>query len=184
MKVIVGLGNPGKKYEKTRHNAGFIVIDELAKKLGCTSFTDKFKAKVCETFVGSEKVILIKPQTYMNLSGESVSAVVDYYDIYLDDLLVITDDKDMEVGQLRIRLKGSSGGQNGIKSIIQHLGTQEFSRLKVGIGSHPHMNAADYVMGKIDEEVAIDKAVDAAYDFCSGKDMLSIMNVYNMKGNS
>lgn len=184
MKVIVGLGNPGKKYEKTRHNAGFQVIDALADKLSCTSFTDKFKAKICETFVGSEKVILVKPQTYMNLSGESVVAVMNYYDVFLEDLLVISDDKDLETGSLRIRLKGSSGGQNGIKSIIQHLGTQEFARLKVGIGSHPNMTAADYVMGKMDDDVAIQKARDAAYDFCSGKDMLSIMNVYNTKGNS
>ncbi|QIK69076.1 aminoacyl-tRNA hydrolase [Erysipelothrix sp. HDW6C] len=181
MKIIVGLGNPGKQYEKTRHNAGFITIDKVAKALGVSVTTKKFKALIAETFVRGEKVILVKPQTYMNLSGESVREIVDYYDAYPEDIIVISDDKDLDVGILRIRTKGSSGGQNGIKSIINHLGTQEFTRIKVGIGKNPLINTADYVMGKIDEETAIDRAAQAILDIIEGKEVLELMNIYNVK---
>lgn len=181
MKIIVGLGNPGKQYEKTRHNAGFITIDKVAKALGVSVTTKKFKALIAETFVRGEKVILVKPQTYMNLSGESVREIIDYYDAYPEDIIVISDDKDLDVGILRIRTKGSSGGQNGIKSIINHLGTQEFTRIKVGIGKNPLINTADYVMGKIDEETAIDRAAQAILDIIEGKEVLELMNIYNVK---
>ncbi len=181
MKIIVGLGNPGKQYEKTRHNAGFITIDKVAKALGVSVTTKKFKALIAETFVRGEKVILVKPQTYMNLSGESVREIVDYYDAYPEDIIVISDDKDLDVGILRIRTKGSQGGQNGIKSIINHLGTQEFTRIKVGIGKNPLINTADYVMGKIDEETAIDRAAQAILDIIEGKEVLELMNIYNVK---
>lgn len=182
MKIIVGLGNPGSKYEKTRHNAGFIVIDHLAKRLDVTVKTLKFKALVGETFVMHQKVILVKPQTFMNLSGEAVGAVMDYYGANIEDLLVISDDKDLDVGALRIRQKGSSGGQNGIKNIIQHLGTQEFARVKVGIGSNARIATADYVMGQLDGDAAIASASDAAFDFINGNDVLELMNRYNGKG--
>lgn len=181
MKVIVGLGNPGKKYERTRHNAGFITIDLVAEKLGVKINTKKFKAEIAEVFVRGEKVLLVKPQTYMNLSGESVRAIFDFYNVTEEDLLVITDDKDLDVGFIRFRPKGSSGGQNGIKNIIAHLGTQEFARVKVGIGSNPLIPTVDYVLGKIDEDTAVLKARDAVIDFIEGVDTLELMNRYNSK---
>lgn len=182
MKIIVGLGNPGKNYEKTRHNAGFITIDNVASRLGVTITNNKFKAKIAETFHRGEKIVLVKPQTYMNLSGESVRAIFDFYDVTEEDLLVISDDKDLDVGSVRIRAKGSSGGQNGIKNIIAHLGTQEFARVKVGIGSNPLIATVDYVMGKIDDETAIKQAGDAVIDFIEGIPILELMNRYNAKG--
>lgn len=182
MKIIVGLGNPGIKYEKTRHNAGFIVIDHLAQRLGVSVKTLKFKALIAETFVMHQKVVLVKPQTYMNLSGEAVRAIMDYYDADIADLLVISDDKDLDVGALRIRQKGSSGGQNGIKNIIQHLATQEFARIKVGIGSNPLIATADYVMGQLDSQASVVSASEAALDFMQGMDVLQLMNRYNAKG--
>lgn len=184
MKIVVGLGNPGKQYERTRHNAGFITIDKVASKLGVTISTKKFKALIAETFVKGQKVILVKPQTYMNLSGEAVREVVAYYDAYPEDIIIISDDKDLDLGKVRIRPKGSSGGQNGIKSIIEHIGTSEIARIKVGIGKNPHMNTADYVMGKIDEETAIERAADAVIDFAEGIEILEIMNRYNGANNS
>lgn len=181
MKIIVGLGNPGTKYEKTRHNAGFLTIDALAHELGVNVSTKKFKALIAEVFVKGEKVVLVKPQTYMNLSGESVREVLKFYDADLEDFIVVSDDKDLEVGKIRIRTKGSSGGQNGIKNIIQHLGTQEFLRLKVGIGSNPLIPTVDYVMGKIDEDTAIRQAVSALLDFIDGVSVLELMNRHNAK---
>lgn len=182
MKIVVGLGNPGKTYEKTRHNAGFLTIDHVASRLGVTINTKKFKALITETFVRGEKVILVKPQTYMNLSGEAVRDVMKYYGADIEDLIVISDDKDLSVGSVRVRPKGSSGGQNGIKNIINHLGTQEFLRVKVGIGSNPLIPTVDYVMGKIDSETAIEQASNAVIDFINGIDTLELMNRYNAKG--
>src|SRR5699024_9468062 len=126
MKLIFGLGNPGKKYENTRHNIGFIALDRLAENLGLTFNRTKFNAVYAEGNIGTEKVSLAKPQTFMNLSGESVQAWIDYYDVTEEDIVVIYDDMDLPVGKIRLRVKGSSGGHNGMKSIIQHLGTQEF----------------------------------------------------------
>ena len=182
MKIIVGLGNPGKKYEKTRHNAGFIALDLVAQKLGVSITNNKFKALIAETFHRGEKVLLVKPQTFMNLSGESVRAIFDFYNVNEEDLLVISDDKDLDVGSIRVRAKGSSGGQNGIKNIIAHLGTQEFARVKIGIGSNPLIPTVDYVLGKIDEDTATHLACDAVIDFIDGLSMLELMNRYNSKG--
>ncbi|MBS6396954.1 MAG: aminoacyl-tRNA hydrolase [Clostridiales bacterium] len=154
MYIIAGLGNPGRKYEKTRHNVGFQVIDRLAEKYHIDMNTKKHKA-VCGTgVIEGMKVLLVKPQTYMNLSGESIREAADFYKIDPEEeLLVIYDDVSLKPGQLRIRKKGSAGGHNGIKSIIQHLGTQAFPRIKVGVGEKPEgYDLADYVLGHFSGE--------------------------------
>lgn len=148
MRWIVGLGNPGAKYEKTRHNAGFLVIDELARRWGAGSFQSKCKALVADVRVGGEKVYLLKPMTYMNLSGEAVRAFMDYFHADLKDAIIVYDDLDTEVGRIRLRYQGSAGGHNGIKSIIQHTGTQTFNRIRMGISRPKPGEAAviDYVL--------------------------------------
>lgn len=149
MKLFVGLGNPGKKYEATRHNVGFMVIDDLAKKWDVSmSEEKKFKGVVGSTHVNGEKVLLLKPMTYMNLSGESVQAVMDFYDLHNEDVIVIYDDLDMEVGKVRGREKGSAGGHNGIKSMILHLAGEDFKRFKIGIGKSPYGKTTDHVLGR------------------------------------
>lgn len=145
--LIVGLGNPGPKYENTRHNIGFWVVDELARRYGMTFGKTERKAITADGLIREKRVLLAKPQTFMNASGEAVRALVDFYKIEVADILVIHDDMDIELGTLRLRLKGSAGGQNGVKSIIQHLGTQDFNRVRCGIGRPPgKMNPADYVL--------------------------------------
>lgn len=168
MKLFIGLGNPGKKYAQTRHNVGFMVIDELAKKWGVSMSEErKFKGIIGSAHVNGEKVLLLKPTTFMNLSGESVQAVMDFYNIDDEDIIVIYDDLDMEVGKIRGRLKGSAGGHNGIKSMILHLAGENFKRLKIGIDKSPYGKTTDHVLGKFtDEEMtyigpAILKAVRA-----------------------
>ena len=154
MFVIVGLGNPGKKYENTRHNAGFIAIDALADKYGISISEKKHKALCGAGVIEGNKVLLIKPQTFMNVSGESVRSVMDFYKIDPEeDMLVIYDDISLAPGNIRIRKKGSAGGHNGIKSIIAHAGTQNFMRIKVGVGEKPSgWDLADYVLGHFSEE--------------------------------
>ena len=154
MIIIVGLGNPSKKYEKTRHNAGFEVIDLLSDRYGIHMEQQRNKAIVGKGFIEGQKVILAKPQTYMNLSGESVRGLVDYFKVDASsDVIVIYDDISLGVGKLRIRQKGSAGGHNGMKSIISHLGSQEFLRIKVGIGEKPKgYDLADYVLGHFSKE--------------------------------
>lgn len=156
MKLIVGLGNPGREYEKTRHNSGFMVMDLIAQELHVDININKFKGLYTKTNVKGESVILLKPQTFMNLSGESVREVMDYFKIDKEDLLVIYDDLDLPVGKIRLRSKGSAGGQNGVKNIIQHLGSQEFNRIRVGIGKDNRMPVVDYVLGKVKKEELID----------------------------
>ena len=150
MFIIVGLGNPGKEYEGTRHNAGFDVIDRLADQYHISVEERKHRAFCGKGVIGGQKVVLVKPQTYMNLSGESVRSIVDYYKIDEEsELLIIFDDISLDVGQIRIRKKGSAGGHNGIKNIIAQLGTTEFQRIKVGVGEKPkHYDLAEYVHGK------------------------------------
>src|SRR5690606_5529715 len=126
MKCIVGLGNPGKKYQSTRHNIGFMVIDELLSRQNLSLNKDKFKGKYTQTIINGEKVLLLEPQTYMNLSGESLRPLMDYYDIDVEDIIVIYDDLDLPTGKVRLRQKGGHGGHNGIRSIIDHLGTKDF----------------------------------------------------------
>ncbi len=154
MHVIVGLGNPGREYKGTRHNIGFAVMDCLAEKYNIAIDEKKHKALIGKGVIEGEKVILVKPQTYMNLSGESIRAVLDYYKIdETEELLVIYDDISLPVGALRIRPKGSAGGHNGIKNIIAHLGGEEFWRIKVGVGEKPsRMDLKDYVLGHFTKE--------------------------------
>ena len=153
MFLIVGLGNPGREYEDTRHNVGFKVVDNIAKEYNIEINRQKFKGTYGEGFIEGEKVMLLKPTTFMNLSGESVREVVDFYNLDNDEILVIYDDISLEVGTLRIREKGSAGGHNGIKSIIAHLGSDVFPRIKVGVGQ-PNINLIKYVLGKFTKEEA------------------------------
>ena len=147
MYIIAGLGNPDGRYENTRHNVGFEVIDILADRMGICADEKKHRALCGRGVLEGQKVILLKPQTYMNLSGESVRAAADFYKAEPENIIVVYDDISLEPGQLRIRGKGSAGGHNGIKNIIAHLGTQEFPRVKVGIGEKPKgMDLADYVL--------------------------------------
>ena len=147
-KLIVGLGNPGDKYFETKHNVGFMLVDQMAKSLNLTFSHDKiFQADIASTFLNGEKVYFVKPTTFMNESGKAVHALLTYYGLDIEDLLVIYDDLDMEVGKIRLRAKGSAGGHNGIKSIISHLGTNVFPRIKVGVGEKPSgYDLADYVL--------------------------------------
>lgn len=153
MKIIVGLGNPTREYEGTRHNVGFSVIYALSDAYDISVDTKKHKALIGKGMIDGEKVILAMPVTYMNLSGESVRELKDYYKCDNEDIIVIYDDVSLSVGRLRLRKKGSAGGHNGIKSIISHLGTEEFPRIKVGIGEKPkNMDLADYVLGRFSKE--------------------------------
>ena len=187
MFLIAGLGNPGKEYENTRHNAGFMVLDALADKLGADISEKKHKALCGKAVIGGQKVILLKPQTYMNSSGESIRAAADYYKVDPEDILVVYDDISLAPGQLRIRAKGSAGGHNGIKSIIAHLGTQEFPRVRVGVGEKPpRMDLADYVLGHFTDEdwktmgERLETAGEIIKSFClAGIDIT--MNQYNKK---
>lgn len=185
MKLIVGLGNPGKPYEHTRHNIGFDVIDALAKKWDAPLTQSKFNGMYATIHRPEGKVMLLKPLTYMNLSGECVGPLMDYFDVAIEDIIVIYDDLDLEVGKLRLRQKGSAGGHNGIKSLIQHLGTQEFNRIRVGVSRPPAgMKVADYVLSKFSKEdqpivdTAIAKSVEAV-DMSLSKKFLDVMNQFN-----
>ncbi len=149
MYIIAGLGNPGKKYEKTRHNMGFLVLDELASAHEIKISKIKFKALVGEGRIAEEKVLLVKPQTYMNLSGESLREVMAYYDVPGENLIVVYDDLDLETGALRIRKKGSAGSHNGMKSVIYQLQTDEFPRIRIGIGESGGLDRKDFVTGKV-----------------------------------
>lgn len=165
MRMIVGLGNPGKKYESTRHNVGFEVVHLAARQWQAEDFRDKHQGLVAAAQVAGEKILLLCPLTYMNLSGVSVRAAVDFYKLPLADLLVVCDDYNLPVGTLRARPHGSAGGQNGLDNIIQHLGTQEFARLRVGIGPVPEKwNSIDFVLGRFNrtEREAMDRVVERA----------------------
>lgn len=152
MKLVVGLGNPGKQYENTRHNAGFFVMDEILKKLNLKLDQERFKALYTIYRLGEEKIIFMKPLTFMNLSGEAVLAMSNYYKIAVDDIIVIHDDIDLPLGKLRLRMKGSSGGQNGMGNIIKLLNTQEIKRVRVGVSKDKSIDAKDYVLGHFTKE--------------------------------
>jgi len=185
MKCIVGLGNPGKQYDQTRHNVGFDVIDALAREWDIPLNQSKLKGLYGIGLHNGEKVLLLKPITYMNLSGESIRAVMDYYEIDIEDLLVIYDDLDLPVGKIRLRQKGSPGGHNGIKSTVAHLGTQQFNRIRIGIDRpQAGMSVPDYVLGRFrpDERPSIEEAVNRSRGACTGwlkKPFLQVMNEYN-----
>lgn len=152
MKLIVGLGNPGKEYENTRHNIGFIFLDYFADVHKISIDKEKYNGLYVQTIINNEKVILLKPLSYMNLSGEVVKKYVDYFKINIDDILIINDDLDMVFGKIRLRPDGSSGGHNGLKNIALHLGTEKFKRLKVGISNDKSIDTKDYVLGKFTKE--------------------------------
>jgi PTH1 family peptidyl-tRNA hydrolase len=168
VKCFVGLGNPGPQYAKTRHNIGFMAVDRFAEKWSLTKFQNKCKGLLAEGNVNGEKVYLLKPMTYMNLSGESVRAFLDFYKASLDDVIILYDDLDTPYGSIRLRYQGGAGGHNGIKSIIQHTGTQVFNRIRIGISRpQPGSDVANYVLAAFtkDEfgrmEPLLDKVVEA-----------------------
>lgn len=185
MKLFVGLGNPGKEYEQTRHNVGFMVMDELAKRWNLAYNQAKFNGIFASHMISGEKVILCKPLTYMNLSGECVRPLIDYYKIDIDDVVVIYDDLDLPVGKIRLRMTGSAGGHNGMKSLIQHLGTDQFKRIRIGIGRPQNgQKVTDYVLGRFtkEEEHNIQQAIMRATDACEkfvASSFLQVMNEYN-----
>ncbi|HPW52899.1 MAG TPA: aminoacyl-tRNA hydrolase [Erysipelotrichaceae bacterium] len=187
MKLIVGLGNPGREYARTRHNAGFLVLDILADKLHVDVNRKAFNALVGKTMYKGQQVLLMKPQTYMNNSGEAVRKAVNYYQINpQEDLLVIYDDLDISYGQIRLRSKGSSGGHKGMKSIIANILTKEFPRIRIGIEKDPLILTSDYVLGKVEKDKlqlfksALENAASAALDFID-LPFDKVMNMHNKR---
>jgi len=165
MKLVVGLGNPGPKYAGTRHNIGFDVVDYLAAAPGVGRWRSRFEAQVTEAVEGAEQVLLVKPETFMNLSGRAVRAAMDFYKVPVSDLLVVCDDIALPLGKLRARAKGSDGGQKGLRSIQEHLGTPDYPRLRIGVGSPgEHLDAADHVLSRFKpgERAAVADAVAQA----------------------
>ena len=184
MKLIVGLGNPGKEYDNTRHNVGFDIIDKYLKYKNIDSSKTKFDGIYFEGNINGEKIIFLKPQKYMNLSGEVVRKYVDYFKINVEDILVIHDDLDQEIGKIKLKQNSSSGGHNGIKNIEQHLNTKNYKRLKIGISNNKSMDTKDFVLGKFskNDKELIDKSIDVCLniidDFFS-LDFDKLMNKYN-----
>jgi PTH1 family peptidyl-tRNA hydrolase len=164
MKIVVGLGNPGRNYAGTRHNVGFAVADSLAAGPSAGRWQSRFQAQVAEFVEGGEKVLLLKPETFMNLSGRSVRQAVDFYNLPLADLLVVCDDFNLPLGKLRVRARGTHGGHNGLRDIQAHLGTTEYARLRIGVGAPRTDEAVDHVLGRFrpTERPAIDEAVALA----------------------
>lgn len=189
MKIIFGLGNPDKKYLNTFHNLGFMCVDKVAEKLNLTFSKEKFKGVVAEANVGGEKVIIVKPLTYMNLSGECVREVVDFYKADVKDLLVVYDDFDLPKGEVRIRENGSAGTHNGMRNIIALLGKENFARVRIGFKpkDKTQIPLIDLVLSGIKEEdkeifnKALDVASNAVCEFARGKDLQSIMRNFNYK---
>jgi len=186
MIVIAGLGNPGERYEVTRHNCGFLAVEYLRGELGGTDYKLKHKGEISECRIGNEKVLLVRPQTYMNNSGECMREVLDFYKVPPQNLIVIYDDIDLPPGKLRVRAKGGPGTHNGMKSIIACLGTEDFPRVRVGIGAppHPNMDLADYVLSVFSKDEiplmreAVKKAGMAAVEFAKSG-IEKAMAVYN-----
>lgn len=188
MKLVIGLGNPGSEYENTRHNAGFIAIDTFAKKEGVSfSLEPKFKGMIAQVNYLGKKAILLKPMTYMNLSGESVIKVMQFYKIDPEDILVISDDLDSRLGRLRLRAKGSAGGHNGHKNIALHIHTEEYKRIKIGIDRSPVIPVVDWVLKKFTEEemATMNQAAEVAslaiLDFIKEEDFVKIASKYSSK---
>ncbi len=184
MKLIVGLGNPGKEYENTRHNMGFISIDKFALNHNVKIDKAKFGGLYTDLTIKGEKVILLKPQEYINLSGEVIKKYVDFYKIDVNDILIISDDLDQDIGNLKLKYKGSSGGHNGLKNIEAHLHTNEYKRIKIGISNDKSVNTKDYVLGKISKEnkKVLDEITDKVVNILNDYFTLSfdnLMNKYN-----
>lgn len=184
--IIVGLGNPGKEYEHTRHNAGFISINKIAEKYNCNLNKLKYKAMVNDCIINDKRVLLMKPQTFMNLSGESVTQAMNFYKIPPENIIIILDDISLDVGRIRIRRKGSDGGQRGMKSIIGLSGSDKFPRIKVGIGEkpNPNWNLADWVLSRFtkDELDTLDKVTDnicGAVEYIIAGNIDKAMSTYN-----
>ncbi len=183
--IIAGLGNPGRKYENTRHNAGFLTIDLLSKKFGIKVDRLRHKALTGDGIIDGVRVLLVKPQTFMNLSGESIRNIVEYYKLPVENLIVIYDDTDLPAGMIRIRAKGSSGTHNGMKSVIYQLQSDEFPRIRVGIGKAPEgWDLADYVLGRFtpDETTIVAKSIERAAEaaaMLASDSIEAAMNRYN-----
>lgn len=187
MKIIVGLGNPGNEYAKTRHNVGFMLVDALAEHLNINLWKDKFNAQIAEGRIGTEKILLVKPQTYMNNSGEAVGPLMRWYKVTPEDIIVAHDDMDIPAGTIRIRKKGSSGGHNGIKSLIAHLGSENFPRVRLGVGRPlPGWIVVNHVLAPFPQEdkTAVDEAIKYLIPAveCIVNDSVDMaMNKYNPK---
>ena len=183
MKIVVGLGNPGKRYDGTRHNVGFAVIDSLASSPRAGRFQSRFQAEVCELAEDADKVLLVKPETFMNLSGRSVRQIVDFYQLALPDLLVVCDDINLPLGKLRVRAKGTHGGHNGLRDIQNHLTTTEYARIRLGVDA-PRDGAIDHVLGRFSaaERRVMDDAVLLATQAVlvwMSQGVEACMNLYN-----
>ncbi len=187
MKIIAGLGNPGSEYAKTKHNVGFMLVDALADKLGVTEWKDKFDARIGEARIGTEKILLVKPQTYMNESGQAVGPLMNFYKTAIEDLIVVHDDMDIPAGTIRIRKKGSAGGHNGIKSVLAHVGDEHFARVRIGIGRPlPGWTVVNHVLAPFtaEDEPKIRAAIDyllPAVECIVTEDVDMAMNKYNPK---
>ncbi len=186
MKLIVGLGNPGKQYENTRHNVGFMMIDTYIENKNLGSFTQKNNGLYLKSKINNEDIIFLKPQSYMNLSGEVVKKYVDYFKIDIDNILVISDDLDLLIGNFKLKLNGSSGGHNGLKNIECNLKTKNYKRLKIGISNNKSIDTKDYVLSKFNkEEITIldnlkSQVIDIIDEYLS-MDFSQLMNKYNRK---
>ncbi len=187
MKLIVGLGNPGKEYENTRHNVGFSVIEYYCQKNNITNPKKKFDGIYYEESYNGEKVIFLKPQSFINLSGGVVKKFIDFFKIDLNDVLIINDDLDMPVGKIKLRPTGTSGGHNGLKDIERNLNTKDYKRLKIGISNDKNINTRDYVLGKLSNEeqekldISKSEAIKIIDDFITGTDFTTLMSKYNRK---
>ncbi|MBN2300347.1 MAG: aminoacyl-tRNA hydrolase [Acholeplasmataceae bacterium] len=186
MKLVVGLGNPGLKYQKTRHNIGFMVIDEILKLLGGQAkFDSKFNAEILITQLNGEKIILAKPSTFMNLSGEAINRLIKYYNIEINDILVIVDDVNLETGKLRLRESGGHGGHNGLRNIIGVLHSEEFKRIRIGIDNNTVIPLDQYVLGQFsqDQLITLHKAIKFSTEiiemFVQNMPFTDIMTKYN-----
>ncbi|QDU63758.1 Peptidyl-tRNA hydrolase [Planctomycetes bacterium Pan216] len=185
MKLVVGLGNPGEKYRRHRHNIGFMILDQVASSNGASSWQRQFDGQVCDCRLDGDKMVLLKPQTFMNRSGRSVKQAMSFYKLSPEDVLVVCDDVDLPIGRVRIRAKGGSGGHNGLKDIFSHMGTQEFARFRVGVGSaRETQETADYVLSgfsasqqKVVDEVLIDAG--RAVEWWCRRGVLDAMNEFN-----
>ena len=186
MKLIVGLGNPGKEYDNTRHNIGFYMIDKYLNTKGLSNFKSKFNGIYLDTNINGEKVIFLKPQSYINLSGEVVRKFVDFYKIPLNDILIISDDLDLKIGNFKLKERGSSGGHNGLKNIELHLGSNKYKRLKIGISKSEKKDVVDYVLGRFSasEQQILDSVNDKTVSIISDffvDEFDALMNKYNRK---